>query len=264
MPMRGEASGSSSMAAASGSAAGTAGPHAVLVAPFGPHGTLQDAVNAAMASAADRTGAFHETLAMYFTVELLRCLEALHAAGFIHADVKPDNVLLRNSGTAWEEYAPSRPGSWRDRGLALIDFGRAIDTEAYAPGTVFTGDCRTENFTCVEMQTGAPWTFQADTFAALGCVHVMLYGSYMDVSYDGERRRWRRAAPLKRYWQAELWEPLFDALLNVPSCEQQPPLAPFRQAFEAHLAQPERAREVRSKLMELTVAMHEQAAKAPK
>jgi checkpoint serine/threonine-protein kinase len=199
---------------------------------------------------------------MYFTVELLRCLEVLHAAGFIHADVKPDNVLLRNSGAAWEEWAPQRPGSWRQRGLALIDFGRSIDLGAHAPGTTFAGDCGTENFRCVEMQTGVPWTFQADTFGLLGCVHVMLWGSYMDVECDAASGRWRRRAPLKRYWQAELWEPLFDALLNVSSCAQQPALPQFRAAFEAHLAAPERARALRAQLMDLTILMHENATKA--
>jgi checkpoint serine/threonine-protein kinase len=239
-----------------------AGPHSVLVAPFGSHGTLQDAVNAAMGT--DRVGAMHESLAMYFTVELLRCLEVLHAAGFIHADIKPDNVLLRNGGAAWEEWTPARPGDWRHRGLALIDFGRSIDLSTHAPGTAFLGDCGTDNFRCVEMQTHAPWTFQADAFGALGCVHAMLWGSYMDVDVDASSGRWRRRATLKRYWHAELWEPLFDALLNVRSCDAQPALGSFRAAFEAHLAAPERAREVRAQLMELTIRMHEQAAKACK
>jgi checkpoint serine/threonine-protein kinase len=239
-----------------------AGPHSVLVAPFGSHGTLQDAVNAAMGT--DRVGAMHESLAMYFTVELLRCLEVLHAAGFIHADVKPDNVLLRNGGAAWEEWTPDRPGDWRLRGLALIDFGRSIDLTTHVPGTAFVGDCGTDNFRCIEMQTHAPWTFQADTFGALGCVHAMLWGSYMDVDCDTGSGRWRRRASMKRYWHAELWEPLFDALLNVPSCDAQPPLSSFRAAFEAHLAAPERALEVRAQLMELTILMHEQAAKAAK
>ncbi len=239
-----------------------AGPHAVLVAPFGAHGTLQDAVNASLA--ADRSGAMPEPLAMYFTVELLRCLETLHAAGFVHADVKPDNLLLRHAPGAapWEDWAPARPGGWRQRGLALIDFGRALDLSLHAPGAAFVGDCRTENFRCVEMQTGAPWTFQADTFGALGCVSVMLWGSYLEVDQDEATGRWRRRAPLKRYWRTELWEPLFDALLNVPSCDAQPDLRTLRAAFEAYLAAPERARDVRTQLMALTIRMHELAASA--
>ena len=236
-----------------------AGPLSVLVAAFGPHGTLQDGVNAMLAS--DR-GGMHESLAMYFTVELLRSLEVLHAAAFIHGDIKPDNVLLRIGGSQWEEWSPSRPGTWRERGVALIDFGRSIDLTAHAPGAAFMGDCGTENFRCVEMLSGKPWTFQADTFGALGCVHAMLFGTYLEVDFDEAANRWRRREPLKRYWRTELWEPLFDELLNVPSCQQQPELRRFRAAFEEYLAAPARAAEVRSKLMELTIAMSEQAAKA--
>ena len=50
----------------------------------------------------------------------------------------------------------------------------------------------------------------------------------------------------------------------MPSCQQQPELRRFRAAFEEHLAAPARAAEVRSKLMELTIVMAEQAAKAAK
>lgn len=236
-----------------------AGPLCVLVAAFGPHGTLQDGVNAVLAAGAS---GLHESLAMYFAVELLRSLEVLHAASFIHGDVKPDNVLLRIGGSEWEEWSPRRPGGWRDRGVALIDFGRSIDLTAHAPGAAFMGDCGTENFRCVEMLAGKPWTFQADTFGALGCVHVMLFGTYMEVDFDESAQCWRRREPLKRYWRTELWEPLFHELLNVPSCQQQPDLRRFRTAFEEYLAAPARAAEVRSKMMELTILMHEQAAKA--
>ena len=236
-----------------------AGPLSVLVTAFGPHGTLQDAVNALLGS--DRVG-MHESLAMYLTVELLRALEVLHAAAFIHGDVKPDNVLLRFGGSQIEEWTPKRPGTWRERGIALIDFGRSIDLTAHAPGAAFMGDCGTENFRCVEMLSGKLWTFQADTFGALGCVHVMLFGTYLEVDFDEGASRWRRREPLKRYWQTELWEPFFDALLNVPSCQQQPELRRFRTAFEEHLAAPARAAEVRKELMELTCIMADAVKKA--
>lgn len=32
-----------------------------------------------------------------------------------------------------------------------------------------------------------------------------------------------------------LWQRLFDTLLNVPSCDKQPQLAPLREAFEEYL-----------------------------
>lgn len=33
-------------------------------------------------------------LVMYFTVCILNMVEQLHAAGIVHADIKPDNFLL--------------------------------------------------------------------------------------------------------------------------------------------------------------------------
>ena len=36
-----------------------------------------------------------QVLVMFYAVELLRVVGAMHAAGFLHGDLKPDNVLVR-------------------------------------------------------------------------------------------------------------------------------------------------------------------------
>merc|ERR1719270_658976 len=36
-----------------------------------------------------------EPMAMYFTIELLKMVEALHSIGIIHADLKADNLMLQ-------------------------------------------------------------------------------------------------------------------------------------------------------------------------
>lgn len=36
-----------------------------------------------------------EVLCIYYTIEMLYMLEALHVAGIIHGDFKPDNMLIR-------------------------------------------------------------------------------------------------------------------------------------------------------------------------
>ena len=39
-----------------------------------------------------------EEWARFYTAEVVLALEAIHAMGFIHRDVKPDNMLLDASG----------------------------------------------------------------------------------------------------------------------------------------------------------------------
>jgi len=40
-----------------------------------------------------------EEWARFYTAEVVLALEAIHAMGFIHRDVKPDNMLLDASGS---------------------------------------------------------------------------------------------------------------------------------------------------------------------
>ncbi len=46
------------------------------------------------------------------------------------------------------------------KSLKLIDFGRAIDMDMFPPNTTFTATVNTSGFSCVEMNTNRPWTYQ--------------------------------------------------------------------------------------------------------
>ena len=48
----------------------------------------------------------------------------------------------------------------KGRGLCLIDFGSAIDIQAFPEGTMFSGSSETE-FLCTQMLEGRPWKWQA-------------------------------------------------------------------------------------------------------
>ena len=48
----------------------------------------------------------------------------------------------------------------KGRGLCLIDFGRAIDTQVFPEGTMFSGSSETEGFLCTQMLEGRPWKWQ--------------------------------------------------------------------------------------------------------
>ncbi|KAH9306424.1 hypothetical protein KI387_010828, partial [Taxus chinensis] len=159
----------------------------ILVCDYVEHGTLQDVINSYLVTGQ----CMDEVLCIYYTIELLRMLEALHYAGLIHGDVKPDNLLIRYaSEEISEEWNPSRMGGWKDQGLCLIDWGRGIDTSLFPCGTEFEADSKTSSFRCIEMQEKRPWTFQVDTYGVCVIAHMMLHGSYMELvkqaSPDGD------------------------------------------------------------------------------
>ena len=86
-------------------------------------------------------------------LEVARGLAAAHAAGLIHRDVKPENVLVRRAGTA-----------------ALGDFGLAratVGSPAVGHGGLGVGTrpAGTPRYLAPEVQAGAPATALSDQFA---------------------------------------------------------------------------------------------------
>ncbi|KAF2452277.1 hypothetical protein BDY21DRAFT_375675 [Lineolata rhizophorae] len=211
-----------------------------LVEEYRGQGTLLDLVNVARADPAQSGGGggggLDEHVCMFFTVELLRTVESLHAKGIIHGDLKPDNVLVRLDGgkaalpsSEWQQrpqwsaqYRRDGRDGWESRGVALIDFGRGIDMRAFRPDVQFVADWKTTPADCAEMRELRPWTFQVDYHGLAGVVHTMLFGKYIDTVAErggallgaGATRKYRVRESLKRYWQTEIWADVFDLLLN--------------------------------------------------
>ena len=184
-------------------------------------GTLLELVNRAQEiNVAEKGACLREPLVMFFTIELLRLVEGMHAVGFIHGDLKIDNCLLRLGDEQLSStYDPSGAGGWSDKGIKLIDFGRTIDIRQFPPDQLFLADWPTDAKDCPEMREGLPWTYQPDYFGLAGIVYCMLYGKYFEdnsiVAYPGEGEpRYKLAASFKRYWQVGLWTKLFEVLLN--------------------------------------------------
>ena len=198
-----------------------------LVLDLCTQGTLLEIINRANTAGISQQGAcLDELLVAFFTIELLRLIEGLHAAGFIHGDLKIDNCLLRLDAVpgagvaAWSgTYDPAGAGGWAHKGIRLIDFGRAIDARMFPPGQTFVAEWPTDARDCAEMRAGRPWTYQADYFGLAGIVYCMLYGKYIEAASvapvpGAPPGTCRLATPFKRYWQTDLWTRLFDVLLN--------------------------------------------------
>ncbi|XP_027036615.1 mitotic checkpoint serine/threonine-protein kinase BUB1-like [Pocillopora damicornis] len=187
----------------------------VLVDKYNPLGTILDMVNKYKME----KKTMEEGVLFYYTIALLRIIETLHSCGIIHGDIKPDNFLVLDSEDTLDCAC-----------LKLIDFGRSVDMTLFPAGTTFTTNCYTEDFQCIEMKEGRPWTTQVDMYGLLGTIHCLLFLDYMKVSQD-KMGRWKTTKPFKRYWNP-IWGRLFDSLLNIPSCEKQPSLKDFREEFE--------------------------------
>jgi checkpoint serine/threonine-protein kinase len=99
----------------------------------------------------------------------------------------------------------------------------------YPDNTRFVGNCHAENFRCVEMLCGKPWSWQIDTFGICAVAYCLLHNEYMEVTQrDGF---WVPKLQFKRYWQTQLWKSMFHNVLN----EGNTPLREIRKSFEDYL-----------------------------
>lgn len=198
---------------------------AFLFLPYHPHGTLLDVVNFFRA---EPSGVMDEQLAMFFTIELMRTVEALHTRSILHGDLKADNCLLRLDATSSDQpistpWKADGSGGWSSRGIVLIDFGRGIDMKAFVPDVEFIADWKTSSQDCAEMREGRPWTWQIDYHGLAGIIHCLLFGKYIETQRCDQGglgrtgRKYRIRESLKRYWQADLWSECFEVLLNPGS-----------------------------------------------
>jgi checkpoint serine/threonine-protein kinase len=199
-----------------------------LIEEFRNQGTLLDAINL---SRAESGGAMEEQLAMFFTIEIFRTVEALHEKGIIHGDLKADNVLIRldeclsasssEANSFQSQYRADGSGGWSEKGITLIDFGRGVDMRAFNPDVQFIADWKTTEADCAEMRGMRPWTYQVDYHGLAGIVHSLLFGKYMDTRAEGgstlgagSTMTYSIREVFKRYWQTEIWKKVFEVLLN--------------------------------------------------
>ncbi|XP_071452708.1 uncharacterized protein [Hetaerina americana] len=186
----------------------------VLICDFLEHGTLLDVIN----SFKIRRIRFPESLAVYFTLEVLRIIRCLHNCKIIHGDIKPDNFLLRRLPQVNEDLS-----SFGQTALQLIDLGQCIDMTLYSPNTCFDSVFQKTFFQCPEMRTKRMWTYQIDMFHIASLVQVMIFGDFMDIiCKDGV---WTSTKKIPRFLNQDLWNWFFNLMLNIESCTKLPNLS---------------------------------------
>lgn len=206
-----------------------------LLLPFHPYPTLLSVINFFREQP---SGIMDEMLAMFFAIELLRTVEALHSKQILHGDLKVDNCILRLNDTDSLSQSQSQAqaqgltnqwfadgsGGWSTRGVVLIDFGRGIDMRAFEKDVQFIADWKTTKEDCAEVREGRPWTWQIDYHGLAGIVHCLLFGKYIETVRADQGglgtaagRKYRIRESLKRYWQTDIWADCFDVLLNPGS-----------------------------------------------
>lgn len=209
---------------------------AFLFLPYHAHGTLLDVVNFFRT---EPSAVMDEQLSMFFTIELLRTVEALHSKGVLHGDLKTDNCLLRLDALPGDQHLAGQwkadgSGGWSSRGVVLIDFGRGIDMRAFTPEVEFIADWKTSAQDCAEMREGRPWTWQIDYHGLAGTIHTLLFGKYIETmrcdqgGLGKSGRRYKIRESLKRYWQTDIWGECFEILLNPGAVGEMPVLGAMR------------------------------------
>ncbi|MEO6595166.1 MAG: serine/threonine-protein kinase [Planctomycetota bacterium] len=102
-------------------------------------------------------GRLDEESALQIVVEVAGALDALHARGLVHRDVKPGNVL-------WSE----------ERGAVLIDLGFAVASNAKTDGERTAG---TVHYIAPEQARGAQLDVRADIYALGATLYHLTTGS---------------------------------------------------------------------------------------
>ena len=124
--------------------------HAYISMEYLPGGDLKERIRAGLDTAS----------AMRIFRELISALQSVHAAGIVHRDVKPQNIMFRSDGS-----------------MALVDFGVAKDSTATHNLTRAGFVIGTPNYISPEQAEGRAVDGRSDLYAAGAILFEMLTGN---------------------------------------------------------------------------------------
>ena len=190
----------------------------VMCMEYAVYGTLHDAI--IVLSKQQLSGKDHELVCLNFANDMMKVLGHLHHHKIIHSDIKTNNWVVKQDVVTHKLM------------LMLIDFGKAKDTQVTGKqaNILYTGSSSASGFKCPAMLDGSTWSYEADYYSALVCIHQSLYYQPMStiskVNRDEVRRfgynnELRALGPyiipttaIKRYWIRDLWSATYYILLN--------------------------------------------------
>jgi serine/threonine protein kinase len=125
------------------------------------------------------TGPFHLDAVVALAWRLAATLAAIHAAGYVHQDISPENIILPDG---------------RPQAAVLVDFGIAIDlTSSHAMNlpVSFAGKL---SFASPEQMTGAPVTEASDLYSLGLVIAAAARGAKINMGRDDISARAARTA----------------------------------------------------------------------
>jgi checkpoint serine/threonine-protein kinase len=208
---------------------------------YGGKFSLLDAVNyykkQGMTNSA--VSGMEEALVMFFVVELLKMLKALHSSAVVHTDIRMENILLRFPSPSankipWEKQYDDSDDAWKQRGLLLIDFGRGIQSGLLDSSishlkllNPFPSHKGKEDI--FEKRLEVPWSWDVDLVGVAAIIYCLIFSeplyykgkealsSNNDLNTQWNGETWFNAIKDKRFQRSwlkdEFWLPLFELLL---------------------------------------------------
>jgi len=219
---------------------------AIIISRHMKMGTLLDLVN--LTKNSDKS--IIEPIAIYLMAELLGLMDLLHSSDIVHADIKPDNFLLRHT-----------PGTLATPSLQLIDFGKAIDLQLVSDNKENEAqrnkssdddnmevdedlteeereeiECERNEKEVEEKQSrlftevGRAGNYHIDYYGIAGCAYCLLFGKYIEVGIV--KNKWVVKGNFQRRWHTKIWMQFFDEMLNPKrEIDKLPSLLKWRQRF---------------------------------
>ncbi|GAB5591614.1 protein kinase [Umbelopsis nana] len=197
-----------------------------LVMEYCPQGTLLGAINKVRLHATQigtkTVQGLAEPVVMFLAVRLLQGVVAMHRSGFVHGDIKADNMMLniqsapkpKSTKSTATSYTGHDDEYWSLQQVKFIDFGRALDLSAYPSGQKFIAGWQTNKNDdppqALDHGEWEPWIL--DYWGLAKVMHCLLFGLHMEVILAGTQNSIRQ--PMRRWWHTNVWSKLFSVLLN--------------------------------------------------